>query len=171
MRITIDLVGTWSCVILKHQTRVTEHIVAERKRIERALLNSTFSLYSSFYKERVFLKSSIFSDIKPYSPVKVNRRFGGSYRLYREGRRVSQVGNNQQQCALFRLHFGIEYWGDTFRRLTFTELRYVPITVALRSKHELSSLARTLRSWVRIPLKTWMFMCVFILCLCCSVCR
>jgi hypothetical protein len=29
--------------------------------------------------------------------------------------------------------------------------------------HELSPLARTLGSWVRIPLKAWMFMCAFIL--------
>jgi hypothetical protein len=37
-------------------------------------------------------------------------------------------------------------------------------------RYELSSLARTLGSGVRIPFKTWM--CVwFILCLCCSVCR
>jgi hypothetical protein len=27
--------------------------------------------------------------------------------------------------------------------------------------HELSSLARTLRSWVRIPLKAWMSLCVY----------
>jgi hypothetical protein len=32
-------------------------------------------------------------------------------------------------------------------------------------RHELSSLARTLGSWVRIPLKAWMSMCAFILCL------
>jgi hypothetical protein len=30
-------------------------------------------------------------------------------------------------------------------------------------KHELSSLARMLGSWVRIPLKAWMFECAFIL--------
>jgi hypothetical protein len=36
---------------------------------------------------------------------------------------------------------------------------------------ELSSLARTLRSWVWIPLKAWMSVCAFILCLCCSGCR
>jgi hypothetical protein len=28
-------------------------------------------------------------------------------------------------------------------------------------RHELSSLARTLGSWVRIPLKTWMCVCIF----------
>jgi hypothetical protein len=38
--------------------------------------------------------------------------------------------------------------------------------------HELSSLARTLGSWVRIPLKAWMYgVCAFILCLCCPVRR
>jgi hypothetical protein len=36
-------------------------------------------------------------------------------------------------------------------------------------RHELSSLARTLGSWVRIPLKSWMSVFAFILCLCCSV--
>jgi hypothetical protein len=44
--------------------------------------------------------------------------------------------------------------------------RLSPITVAARS-----SLARTLGSWVRIPLMTRMSVCVFILCLCCRVCR
>jgi hypothetical protein len=33
--------------------------------------------------------------------------------------------------------------------------------------HELYSLARTLGSWVRFPFKAWMFVCAFILCLCC----
>jgi hypothetical protein len=37
----------------------------------------------------------------------------------------------------------------------------LPITVAARSKAELSSLTRTLGSWVRIPLEAWMS--VFIL--------
>jgi hypothetical protein len=38
-------------------------------------------------------------------------------------------------------------------------------------RYEMFSLARTLGSWVRIPLKPWMSVCAFILCLCCSVCR
>jgi hypothetical protein len=37
-------------------------------------------------------------------------------------------------------------------------------------KNELPSLALPLRSWVRIPLKAWISVCAFILCLCCSVC-
>jgi hypothetical protein len=38
-------------------------------------------------------------------------------------------------------------------------------------RYELFSLAPTLISWVRTPLKAWMFVCAFILCLCCLVCR
>jgi hypothetical protein len=38
-------------------------------------------------------------------------------------------------------------------------------------RHELSSLTRTLWSWVRIPLKAWISVYAFILCLCCPVCR
>jgi hypothetical protein len=33
-------------------------------------------------------------------------------------------------------------------------------------KHEMSSPARTLGSWVRIPLKAWMSVCVYSLCVC-----
>jgi hypothetical protein len=47
----------------------------------------------------------------------------------------------------------------------------LPTTVPRGLRHELSLLARTLGSWVRIPLKTWMFVRAFILCLCCPVCR
>jgi hypothetical protein len=36
-----------------------------------------------------------------------------------------------------------------------------PITVAARSKHEMSSPALTLGSWVRIPLKAWISMSVY----------
>jgi hypothetical protein len=43
-----------------------------------------------------------------------------------------------------------------------------PITVAPRSE-ALSSLVRTLGSWVRIQLKAWMSVCAFILCSCCPV--
>jgi hypothetical protein len=35
----------------------------------------------------------------------------------------------------------------------------------------LPSPARTLGSWFRVPLKLWMFVCAFILCLLCLVCR
>jgi hypothetical protein len=37
----------------------------------------------------------------------------------------------------------------------------MPITVTARLRHELSSLARALGSWVRIPLKAWMSVCFY----------
>jgi hypothetical protein len=37
----------------------------------------------------------------------------------------------------------------------------LPITVADGLRHELFSLARTLGSWVRIPLKAWKIVCVY----------
>jgi hypothetical protein len=40
----------------------------------------------------------------------------------------------------------------------------LPITVAAGLRPELSSLARTLGSLVRIPLKAWMSVCLFCVC-------
>jgi hypothetical protein len=46
-------------------------------------------------------KSTIFSDITPCSPLKVNRRFGGTYCLRLQGRRLSRARN--QLCSAFHL--------------------------------------------------------------------
>jgi hypothetical protein len=46
--------------------------------------------------------------------------------------------------------------------LMFTCVRHKRRSQWPRSlRHELSSLARTLGSWVRIPLKAWMYVCVY----------
>jgi hypothetical protein len=37
------------------------------------------------------MKSIIFWDITPCSPLKINRRFGGIYRLNLQGRRISRA--------------------------------------------------------------------------------
>jgi hypothetical protein len=37
------------------------------------------------------MKSTIFWDITPCSPLKVNRRFGGTYCLHLQGRRISRA--------------------------------------------------------------------------------
>jgi hypothetical protein len=39
----------------------------------------------------VVMKSSIFWDITLCSPLNVNRRFGGTYRLHLQGRRISRA--------------------------------------------------------------------------------
>jgi hypothetical protein len=45
------------------------------------------------------MKSTIFWDITPCSPLKVNRRFGGTYRLHLQGRRISRAGNQRERSA------------------------------------------------------------------------
>jgi hypothetical protein len=60
----------------------------------------------------VVMKISIFWDITPCSPLKVNRRFGETYRLHLQGRRVSQkrnqseAGSKQIRGEIFLRNFG-----------------------------------------------------------------
>jgi hypothetical protein len=41
------------------------------------------------------MESTIFWDITPCSPLKVNRHFGGAYRLQLQGRRISRARNQR----------------------------------------------------------------------------
>jgi hypothetical protein len=60
--------------------------------------------------------SSIFWDITPCSPLKVNRRFGGTYRTHLQGRRIRRARNQRESR-----------WQAVppKRRLTFNELHGV----------------------------------------------
>jgi hypothetical protein len=49
------------------------------------------------------MKSTVFWDITLCSPLKVNRRFGGTYRLHLQGRRISRAINQQEAVASPRL--------------------------------------------------------------------
>jgi hypothetical protein len=62
----------------------------------------------------------------------------------------SGKGRRRAETACSRPHLGVKVKG-----------KVVP----------LPWLARTLGSWVRIPLKAWMSVFALILCLCCPVCR
>jgi hypothetical protein len=44
----------------------------------------------------MIMKSAIFWDITPCSPLKLNRRFGGKFRLHLQGRRISRVRNQRE---------------------------------------------------------------------------
>jgi hypothetical protein len=74
----------------------------------------------------VVMKSTIFWDITPCSPLSVNRRFGGTYRLHLHGRKnkLSKKPARKQmanwflaQCIFFTLKmeaiFYSETWVDT----------------------------------------------------------
>jgi hypothetical protein len=62
------------------------------------------------------VKSTIFWDITPCSPLKVNRHFGGTYRLLLQGRRISRARNQRES------RWQAETSVDTQR----TTRRYIP---------------------------------------------
>jgi hypothetical protein len=64
----------------------------------------------------VVMKIYIFWNITSRIPVKVNPRFGGTCRLHRKGRRVSQARNQCVAGSLLGLPFDPEDESDTFLR-------------------------------------------------------
>jgi hypothetical protein len=79
------------------------------------------------------MKSIIFWDITPCSPLSVNRRFGGTYRLYLQGRKISRARNQRERvlstlvhraralCDQDSLHAELVFLGDIFRQNGYTE--------------------------------------------------
>jgi hypothetical protein len=59
----------------------------------------------------VIMKSTIFWDIMPYSPLSVNRRFGGTYRLHLQGKPPAFA---LVSCSAY--FFDPEAGGDMFLR-------------------------------------------------------
>jgi hypothetical protein len=54
------------------------------------ILRHVVKIFTGFEVLRaVVKKSTIFCDIMQYSPLSVNRRFGGTYRLHLQGRKIS----------------------------------------------------------------------------------
>jgi hypothetical protein len=74
----------------------------------------------------VAMKTTIFWPITPCSPLKVSRRFRGTYRLHLQGQRISRARNQREsrrQAAVFcdvsflvDLFFDPEYGGYIFLR-------------------------------------------------------
>jgi hypothetical protein len=103
-----------------------------------------------------YLKRTIFWDMTPCSLLKVNRRFGGTYRLHLQGRRIRRASNQresrrqaEQGWFLARLILRPWRWRQYVtpkRRLTFTGLHGVIsqkivlfITTALRTSNPSST--------------------------------
>jgi hypothetical protein len=70
----------------------------------------------------VIVKCSVFWDVTPCSPFKVNRRFGGKYCILLHGRRISHARNQSEACYLLHagfllgLFFDPNDGGDIFLR-------------------------------------------------------
>jgi hypothetical protein len=80
-------------------TVVLETVQSDR--IHMALLElAPLSFYSRWPSLRTLtlfvIKSTIFWDITPCSPLKVSRRFGGTYHLHLQGRRKNRARNQRE---------------------------------------------------------------------------
>jgi hypothetical protein len=64
----------------------------------------------------VVMKSTIFWDITPCSPLSVNRRFEGTYRHHLQGRKISWARNQRESRWQAELCFDPEDGGDIFLR-------------------------------------------------------
>jgi hypothetical protein len=64
--------------------------------VVNTVLNFQFHKMLLTFKVAELLKSSIFWAIMSCSPLQVNRRFGGTYHLYLQGRKVSQERNQRK---------------------------------------------------------------------------
>jgi hypothetical protein len=58
----------------------------------------TMFTFVGFEVTAVVMQSAIFWDITPYSPLKVNRRFGRTC-LRLQNRRISQARNRREACG------------------------------------------------------------------------
>jgi hypothetical protein len=97
----------------------------------------------------VVVKGSIFWDIAPCNPLKVNRRFGGICRLSLHGRRIRKARNQRLLHAgiLLRLLFSPEDGGDMLPpNVGFLSLEYMHCILSDRIIH--NHLCENLKSYV-----------------------
>jgi hypothetical protein len=104
------------------------HVSAYNKCHRQTLTWNRKNILIPDFNDRILLKGVgcevltavvIFWDITPCSPLKVNRRFGGTCRLHLQGRIISQARNQQESRSaryLLRLFFDPEDGGDMFLR-------------------------------------------------------
>jgi hypothetical protein len=46
----------------------------------------------------VTMKNAVFCDVAPCRSCKINRRFGGTYRLHLQGRKIHERGTRVSRC-------------------------------------------------------------------------
>jgi hypothetical protein len=78
--------------VARDSSELTCHRVQRRTTLTVARLVSAF-LPGAEVLTAAVMKSSIFWAITPCSPLKVNRRLGGTYRLHLQGRRINKARN------------------------------------------------------------------------------
>jgi hypothetical protein len=79
-----------TCAEDKHGTTVLENVVFVYQTLQRQTPEDSFLHVQG---------NSVLCNTTPYSPLKVIRRFGGTYRLHVQGRRISQEGKQQEAVS------------------------------------------------------------------------
>jgi hypothetical protein len=83
---------TFWCVVV---FRIAYSVRCNREHGHWCCLNPC-RLIAYFVGNNYFMKSTIFCDKTPYSPLNLNRRFGGTYRLHFQGRRINRARNERE---------------------------------------------------------------------------
>jgi hypothetical protein len=129
-----------------------------------------FSYYRDTWPERLRktmknLKNTIFWDITPCSPLSVDRRFGGTYRLHLQGRKIRWARNQRESRWLAELTsvsdqaislalpaYCITYLKHTIFKRSSVVSRIAPAALVLISQHQAHKILKTYS--VRDPLRT-----------------
>jgi hypothetical protein len=95
------------------------------------------------------MKRFIFWNTMQRSPLKVNRRFGGTCRLHRHGRRISQARNQRE--SRWQAKMGVICSSETSVDFQRTTRRYIAKD---RTLHPSSTFSLNMRDQVLYPYKT-----------------
>jgi hypothetical protein len=104
---TTGVAAVYYCQLTNHEKRTLRVTLSGISRFFRFVLCVTNTLICSSWNTFLHSKSTIFWDIMPCNPLKVNKRFGGTYRLRLRNRRISRERNRREStwqaelCSLF----------------------------------------------------------------------
>jgi hypothetical protein len=84
------------------------------------------------FTQQDFTESIIFWDITPWTPLKVNRRFGGTYRLHLQSRKISRA-RNQRSVYFPTLKMEAICLSETSVDFQRTARRYIPEVCTLHN--------------------------------------
>jgi hypothetical protein len=120
MKIT-DLWDVTPCSLLdvypQYSYHFTVHVYKNHhSNMNNKLLNNWPQHVGSEVLTAVVMKSTILWDITPCSSLRVKRRFGGTYRLHLQGRKISRRRNQRESRWQVELCFYPEDGGDMFLR-------------------------------------------------------
>jgi hypothetical protein len=103
---TLDVSAQWRNL----ETTTSNHrLTIDRDKNLLKFTSVTKKFYLEFVLLAVVLNSSVFCDITPYSPLKVNRCFGRDYRLHFQGRRITRTRNHLCFPPAFMLLFSLTF--------------------------------------------------------------